>query len=179
MYKPYGDKSVELLLTDAAYASARANFVHLPLVTLNQRQLCDLEMLLSGAFNPLTGFMTQADYDSVLGASTLANGLLWLIPVTLDLSKKCLDALGDNKQIGLCDHEGFMLAVMDVESIWPVNKDREADVIYGTRDQEHPGVRYLYNDVGDYYIGGRISGIKLPIHYDFEALRKTPRDLQS
>ncbi|HEY9052147.1 MAG TPA: bifunctional sulfate adenylyltransferase/adenylylsulfate kinase [Gammaproteobacteria bacterium] len=173
----YGEESVNLILPENESQQIKNKVDGCPLVVLNQRQLCDLEMLLSGAYNPLSGFMNQADYESVLNQSTLANGLLWTIPVVLDISNQQLDTITNNKQIGLCDHEGFMLAIMDIESIWPVNKDNEADIIYGTRDQEHPGVRYLYNEVKDNYIGGRVKGIQLPIHYDFESLRNTPADL--
>lgn len=149
-----------------------------PLHMLSQRQLCDLEMLLSGAFTPLTGFMVEEDYNAVLHTQCLANGQLWTIPVTLDVSKKWLDALHGCNRIGLCDKEGFMLAVMDIESIWHVDKEAEAKNVYGTLDFEHPGVRYLFNETDAYYIGGAVKGIQLPIHYDFESLRNTPKRLR-
>ena len=176
-YKPESDEKVDMLQSDEAYKSMKDQATSLPLVTLNDRQLCDLEMLLNGAFNPLSGFMSQKDYESVLNTMALDNGLLWPIPITLDVSKEELDKLNDLSEIGLCDHEGFMLGVMRIESIWPVEKDKEADKVYGTRDLDHPGVHYLYTKVKDFYLGGVVEGIKLPIHYDFEALRNTPSDL--
>lgn len=147
-------------------------------VTLTQRQLCDLEMILSGAMNPLDGFMTESDYHSVLENMTLDNSLLWALPVTLDVSKEQLDSFNDARVIGLCDKEGFMLAVMDVTSIWKADKAGEALKVYGTDETSHPGVNYLFNHVKEYYIGGKLKGIQLPTHYDFEPLRHTPIELR-
>lgn len=146
-------------------------------VTLNERQLCDLEMLLNGAMSPLTGFMTESDYDSVVEHMAIGD-MLWSMPITLDVSKEQLDAFQDSTQIGLCDKEGFMLGVLNLESVWKPDKNKEAKSIYQTTDVEHPGVRYLLNEARDYYIGGQIKGIQLPTHYDFESLRHTPEDLR-
>ena len=116
-------------------------------VTLSQRQLCDLEMIMNGAMNPLSGFMNEADYRSVLENMALENGLLWSLPITLDVSKEQLDAFNNATQIGLCDEEGFMLAVIEIQSTWKVDKKQEAEKIYGTTDVTHPGVQYLESDV--------------------------------
>jgi len=147
-------------------------------IALTQRQLCDLEMILNGALNPLNGFMKEDDYYSVLKNMSLANNLLWALPVTLDVSKSQLDAFSKATKIGLCDQEGFMLAVMDIESVWKVDKNLEAKSIYTTDNLDHPGVNYLLNDVKEYYIGGAVSGMQLPTHYDFESIRYTPEDLR-
>jgi len=147
-------------------------------VTLTQRQLCDLEMIMNGAMNPLSGFMNEVEYTSVLENMTLNNSLLWSLPVTLDITKQQLDAFNGATQIGLCDQEGFMLAVMDVQSIWSANKEIEADKIYATKDILHPGVDYLFSKVKEYYIGGEVKGMQLPTHYDFESIRHTPEALR-
>jgi len=147
-------------------------------VTLTQRQLCDLEMILNGAMNPLNGFMNEADYVSVLKGMSLHNNLFWSLPVTLDVSKEQLDAFNDATQVGLCDQEGFMLAVMQIESVWKTDKAREAEEIYLTINPEHPGVNYLLNSVKEYYIGGSVQGMQLPTHYDFESIRFTPEALR-
>ena len=148
-------------------------------ITLSQRQLCDLEMILSGALNPLSGFMGEDDYTSVLENMALSNTLLWALPITLDVSKAQLDAFADAKQVGLCDKEGFMLAVMEIKSIWKADKVKEALNIYSSQDLAHPGVNYLFNQVKEYYIGGEVRGIQLPTHYDFESLRHTPDALRN
>ena len=81
-------------------------------------------------------------------------------------------------QIALRDVEGFMPAVLIVESIWRPDKQTEAEQVYGTTDQNHPGVNYLFNSVKDVYVGGRVVGVQLPFHYDFEILRDTPAKLR-
>jgi len=153
-------------------------------VTLNQRQLCDLEMILNGALNPLNGFMTEGNYNSVLENMALdslasENNLLWTLPITLDVSKQQLDDFANADTIGLCDQEGFMLAVMNLQSAWKANKKIEAHKIYLTDSADHPGVKYLYNEVKEYYIGGEVTGMQLPTHYDFESIRFTPQTLRN
>lgn len=168
----------QLILPESRVSELKDSFSRLTLLQLNQKQLCDLEMLLCGALSPLTGFMIKEDYENVLDKSALTNELLWTIPVTLDVSDEMAGQVEIGQQIGLCDSEGFMLAVMEVESVWKPDKLREADIIYGTRDTRHPGVRDLLNNVNTNYIGGKVTGIQLPIHFDFEELRKTPRQMR-
>jgi len=122
--------------------------------------------------------MIETDYNSILDKSELIDGNLWTLPITLDVSYESAQNIQRGDKIGLCDNEGFILATMDVESIWKIDKDKEAEIIYGTRDLLHPGVRYLYHEIKDYYIGGKVKGIQLPIHYDFEELRNTPEQLK-
>jgi len=147
-------------------------------IMLSQRQLCDLEMILNGAMNPLTGFMNEDDYISVLENMSLKNNLLWSLPITLDVSKEQLDAIDGADQIGLSDKEGFMLAVMNVQSVWKINKKHEANIVYATDNIQHPGVNYLLNEIKEYYIGGDVTGMQLPGHYAFEAIRHTPEALR-
>jgi sulfate adenylyltransferase len=147
-------------------------------ITLTERQLCDLEMILSNAMNPLNGFMNETCYSSVIENMSLDNSLLWSMPITLDVSKEQLDAFGEATKLGLCDSEGFMLATIDIDSVWKADKNREALQIYGTNDLSHPGVQYLFNEVKEYYIGGKVNGMQLPTHYDFESLRHTPELLR-
>jgi len=177
--KYYGNKSYANMLSLIESEQLKKDIPVNCIVTLNQRQLCDLEMILNGALNPLTGFMSEADYNSVLDNMALSNSLLWTLPITLDVSKEQLDAFNGATQIGLCDQEGFMLAVMQLQSSWKVNKDNEADKIYATSNCLHPGVKYLFSQVKDYYIGGEVTGIQLPTHYDFESIRYTPEDLRT
>jgi len=148
-------------------------------IALTQRQLCDLEMILNGAMNPLNGFMKEEDYNSVLENMALTNNLLWSLPITLDVSKKQIDLFKGATKVGLCDQEGFMLAVMNLESVWRANKNLESSKIYVTDNLDHPGVNYLINEVKEYYIGGEVFGMQLPTHYDFESIRNTPEDLRA
>ena len=167
------------LLVDEARAQAlkRAS-LDLPSVTLSQRQLCDLELLMCGAFTPLTGFMGERSYDRVLDESRLPDGSVWPVPVTLDVTEKLAADLSAGDRLALRDSEGFMLAVLTVSDIWTPDIGRESESVYGTADRTHPGVAYLKSQVQPIYVGGTVEGIELPTHYDYEDLRHTPEDLR-
>jgi sulfate adenylyltransferase len=145
---------------------------------LTPRQLCDLELLLNGAFSPLRGFMTREDYDSVCSEMRLANGGLWPIPIMLDVSDEFADRLEHGTEVALRDPEGVMLGVLHVEDVWRPDRNAEAELVYGTTNSEHPGVNYLLNRTQPWFVGGRVEGIQLPTHYDFNSLRLTPAELR-
>ena len=146
-----------------------------PFIDLSSRQLCDLELLLNRAFYPLEGYLVQEDYESVLTDMRLADGALWPMPVTLDVSRKFAEQCEPGSIVGLRDQEGFLLAILHVESVWCPDKRREALLVYGTDDPaRHPAVRDLYDRVGEWYLGGKVEGLHLPMHYDFPSLWMTP-----
>ena len=154
--------------------------VDLSNIVLNQRQLCDLELILNGAFKPLNGFMNQTDYKSVLKNMRLKDGTLWPIPINLDVKEETIKSLNLKKQnkIALRDKEGFLICIMTIEDIWKIDKKNESKSIYGTLDKNHPGVNYLFNKINDYYIGGKVQLVQLPHHYDYQLLRHTPKELK-
>jgi sulfate adenylyltransferase len=146
-------------------------------VELNNRQLCDLELLINRALYPLTGYMNQEDYESVLDTMRLADGTVWPMPICLDVDEQTARSLAVGQTLALRDEEGFLLAVVTIEDIWKPDKKMEALTVFGTDDPEkHPGVRYFYESVGTWYVGGSLEGVQLPIHYDFMELRLTPAD---
>lgn len=149
-----------------------------PFITLTQRQLCDLELLLNQGFYPLEGFMDLKTYDSVVDHMRLPDGTLWPIPITLDVQEKDLSKIKNAEKIALKDQEGFILAFLKISDIWQPNKTLEAEKVYGTSSTDHPGVHYLFNQTGPYYIGGKIEKVQMPRHYDFSSLRKTPQELK-
>lgn len=150
----------------------------LPDVILNQRQLCDFELLATGAYSPLTGFMKEIDYETVLDRMRLSDGTLWPVPICLDVP----DTLGEGLEVGqsvmLRDPEGFLLGMMHVEDLWPVDIEKEAQALYGTTDASHPSVHYLFTRSGRYYIGGTVEAMNLPIHSDFKQIRKRPAEIR-
>lgn len=150
----------------------------LPSLTLSQRQLCDLELILNGGFAPLSGFMQQTDYQSVLKDMRLSDGTLWPMPITLDVDQQVADDLELGAEIALRDAEGLLLAILLVEDKWSVDKLKEAQAVFGTIDSYHSGVSYLLNQTKTVYIGGKLTGIALPYHYDFSHLRFTPNELR-
>ena len=146
---------------------------------LSPRQLCDLELLTNGAFHPLTGFQTQKDYESVLEEMRLQTGALWPIPITLDVPETFAKSIDTGETIGLRDAEGVLLATMQVKDIWQPDHRAEAQAVYGTTDANHPGVARLLERTHPYYIGGDVSLVQPPIHYDFVHLRHTPDELKA
>lgn len=158
----------------------------LPKLTLSERQLCDLELILNGGFSPLTGFLNEDDYNSVVENMRLTSvknentgeGLLWPIPITLDVSDETAlsYALGD--KIVLQDlRDNKSLAILTIESIYKPDKQNEGSKVF-RGDPEHPAVNYLNETAGDYYIGGSIQGLDYPTHYDYVDLRKSPTELR-
>ncbi len=150
-----------------------------PSWSLTPRQLCDLELLLNGGFSPLAGFMRRADYESVCSSMHLADGTLWPIPVTLDVTEKMAGDVGDGSWIALRDPEGVMCAAMQVEDLWEPDRVAEAVAVFGNDSTEHPGVNHLLAKTHGPRLGGRIVGIQLPPHYDFRSLRLTPEELRA
>ena len=192
---PHGGELTELLVSPAEAARYKAAAKDFPSWDLSARQASDLELLLTGAFSPLTGFMNQADYASVLqhgrlvtyrdelmsrqaGRRERPNGLLWPMPVTLDVTEKFAEGLAADQHIALRDAEGVLLAVMQITDVWKPDKSLEAAQILGSRDNSHPGVHFLLHQAHPVYVGGRVFGIELPAHYDFIHLRLGPREVR-
>ena len=146
---------------------------------LTPRQTCDLELLMNGGFNPLKGFLGQADYDSVVDNMRLADGTLWPMPVTLDVSEDFADRIETGQDIALRDQEGVILATMTVTDCWTPDKAHEAEKVFGADDDAHPAVNYLHHQAGKVYLGGPVTGIQQPVHYDFKARRDTPNELRA
>lgn len=145
---------------------------------VNIRQRYDLEMLLTQGFNPLTGFLSQADYQNVLNFSRLENNQLWPLPIVLDVNEKFAASVNLGEDILLCDSDNSVLASMKVTDKWQPDKKLEAKSIFATEDLMHPGVNYLFNSMGSWYLGGPVQAIQIPKHYDFVGLRHTPRSLK-
>ena len=145
-----------------------------PFYVLSRRQLCDIELILNGAFAPLTTFMNQADYQSVLRNMYLANNQLFPIPVTLDISETFAKLVSKNEKITLRDQEMFVIAVMKITDIWHPDLEKEALSVYGTTDTTHPAVHHLVHESNPIYISGELEMISSPSHTDFVHLRKTP-----
>ena len=146
---------------------------------LTPRQICDLELLMNGGFNPLKGFLNEADYDSVVDRMRLADGTLWPMPITLDVPEAFADKLEVGQDIALRDQEGVILATMTVTDRWVPNKALEAEKVFGADDLAHPAVNYLHHKAGAVYLGGPVTGIQQPVHYDFKARRDTPNELRA
>lgn len=169
--------SENLLVHFRQLDSLRAEAISSPSVDLNPRQLCLLELLLNRAYYPLPGFMGEEDYQAVLATMRLADGTVWPLPICLDVDATTASRLEEGMSLALNDEEGFMLALMHVTSVWKADKPKEALALYGIAEAEaHPGVKKLYTEVKEFYVGGPLVGLHLPLHHDFQRLRLTPAD---
>jgi sulfate adenylyltransferase len=176
---PHGGMPIDLIAATDRAAELREASRDWPSLDLTDRQISDLELLLSGGFAPLTGFLGMADYESVCGAMRLGDGTLWPIPVTLDVNSQLADTLSKGSRLALRDQEGVMLASVEVTDIWQPDLSAEAERIFGSTDPEHPGVAHLLGRTNPVYVGGRVEGVQLPVHYDFTELRMTPTDVRA
>ena len=145
----------------------------MPSIRLSARALSDVELLATGGYSPLDGFMTEADYRGVVEGMRLASGLVWPMPITLAVSQNEASALREGQEIALADETGRALAVLDLAQKFGYDKRQEARQVYRTEDEEHPGVAALYAQ-GDVLLGGRLHVLELPQHDDFPEYRLTP-----
>ncbi len=176
--EPHGGLLRELYLGEATAEKEKVKALDFKSWDLTDRQLCDIELILNGAFSPLEGFLNRDDYQSVLGEMRLQSGLLWPIPINLDVTEKFADSLSSGEHVALRDPEGVIIAILEVQDIWKPDKREEAESVYHTQNEAHPGVDYLFNRAHGVYLGGKLRGIEPPIHYDFRLLRDSPSELR-
>ena len=179
LIRPHGGDLIDLVVHDARAEELRSASVAYPSWDLTDRQMCDFELLATGGFSPLRGFLTEAEYAGVVDEMRLPDGTIWPIPVNLDVDEDTAESLETGSTLALRDPEGVMLGLLHVTDVWQPDKEREAQQIYGTTDPEHRGVRYLFETIGSHYVGGALEVVELPRHYDFSTLRMTPREMRT
>lgn len=175
---PYGGTLINLLVSSKRALTLSKTAPQLFSLTLTQRQCCDVELLINGGFSPLTGFMGKTDYESVCASMRLSNGMLWPVPITLDVPAAIVSRWRFGQHVALRDYMGTLIAILTVTEIWRPDKQREARQVFGTMQESHPEVDYLYNVAGDCYVAGKIEAVQLPAHEDFTAIRKTPMEIR-
>jgi sulfate adenylyltransferase len=147
-------------------------------ITLGPRALSDLEMISTGVFSPLTGFMVSEDYESVVETMRLKNGLVWSLPITLPVSEKEADDIRVGEEISLSDASGRILATMIVEDRYSYDKEHEASEVFGTTNAEHPGVAAVYRQK-DVLLGGEVTLlVDDPNPKPFPSYHYGPRELR-
>lgn len=171
---PYGGALVNLVATGERRRRLIEVASHLPAIQISARSLCDLELLATGGFSPLTRFMGRADYTRVLEELRLADGTLWPLPITLPVER---GAFGSDR-VALRDAQNNLIALMDLEEIYPWDAEREARLALGTTDPRHPLVAEM-SGWGRFYASGALTVINLPKHYDFVDLRRSPAQVRS
>jgi len=178
MIDPHGNKLVSFHLSKGELEEYSELSNTISSLTLSLKQQCDLEMILNGAFSPLLTFNNQKDYEEILLNNKLLNGVIWPIPIVLDVPNDFLKALDKNEHISLRNAEGFLLAILKVREFWSPNKKDEANSIFKTIDENHPGVDYLFNHTNSNYISGELIPIQSNKYFDFTHLRKSPQEVR-
>lgn len=176
--EPHGGQLKELYVSEHEADAEKINAKDYPSWDLTPRQICDLDLLMNGAFSPLEGFLGKDDYESVCDTMRLTSGVLWPMPITLDVTEAFAESISAGQTVALRDQEGVLLATLQVSDIWKPDLMSEAERVFGTRDDTHPAVAHLAHVSNPVYVGGRIRGIEPPTYYDFKLLRDTPSELR-
>ncbi len=175
LINPHGGRLIDRMVTAADAKSLEEKAQALPRHTLNPRETADLEMIAVGAMSPLEGFMSRDDYIHVVEKMHLRSGLAWTIPITLSAQEDEANAYKESGEIALCDAEGNLLAVMELQEKYRPEKMHEAEMVLRTTDDAHPGVQYL-KSIGDFYLGGPIRVLRKPPHERFNNFRLEPKE---
>ena len=153
--KPHGGSLIDRRVPKEEHAEMLQRAQELPKVTLGPRTLSDLEMISTGVFSPLTGFMDRGDYESVVETMHLANGIVWSMPITLSVNDYEANGYKEGDEIALANGEGRVVAAMIVTDRYSYDKNLEAKEVYRTDDENHPGVAALYRQ-GNTLLGGEV-----------------------
>ena len=167
---PYGGELKQLIIEEEIKKQkliSETNFE----IECSERNACDVELLMIGAFSPLEGFMDESDYISVIHHNRIQKGFLFGLPIVFDTDNKNI-VIGEKI---LLTYKGQNLAVLEVSTIWEPNKSIEAEQCYGTNSLDHPAVKMIFHERGNFYIGGKIFGFELPKR-DFPC--KTPHEVR-
>ncbi|MBI1279224.1 MAG: sulfate adenylyltransferase [Anaerolineaceae bacterium] len=175
---PHGGTLINRQLTGDARQAAIERADGLERIILSDLNLADLEMIATGGLSPLTGFMGEADYKSVVHDMHLTNGLPWTIPVTLAITAEQAERIQVGQAVALveqADGGERLLAILDVTEKYTYDREDEAQNVYRTTDEKHPGVARLYKQ-GDVLLAGSVDVIDLPLRAqtEFADLRFTP-----
>jgi len=142
------------------------------------RQLCDFELIANGAFDPLDGFHTQKDYESVCSNFRLTNGELWPIPIVMDIDTQTKAHLEDNDgKLLLKDANGIERGILHVEQIWKPDKEMEGQLVYGG-NKDHCEIININENINEFYVGGQVEVLSLPEYEDYKELRRSPREVK-
>jgi len=135
------------------------NYLHLDQsLEIDQMSLSDLELIGTGAYSPIEGFLSEKDYDSVVSNMRLQSGHVWSVPIALPISLEQASSISIGDEVRL-NFEGTTYGVITVSDIYVPDKEKEAQLVYGTTDREHPGVNKLFQR-GTVYVGGQITLVK-------------------
>jgi sulfate adenylyltransferase len=175
---PHGGTLINRQLAGADRDAAVARAQSLPQVTLNSVAQSDLELIGNGAFSPLTGFQGSADYRSVVEDMRLTSGLPWSIPVTLAVDSDVAAPLVEGHEVALVDESGRILGILELAEKFGYDKEHEAQQVFLTTEDAHPGVARIHA-AGDVYLGGDVTVLDGPVDPPFADVRRTPAETRA
>jgi sulfate adenylyltransferase len=175
---PHGGTLINRELEGSQRDAALERAASLPRVTLNSVALSDLELIGNGAFSPLTGFMGEADYRSVVSSMRLASGLPWSIPVTLAVTADVADSLEIGREVALADEGGRIVGVLELAEKFGYDREHEAQSVFRTTEEAHPAVARIYA-AGDVYLGGDVWVLDGPQNPPFADHRRSPAETRA
>ncbi|MGE0884169.1 MAG: sulfate adenylyltransferase [Blastocatellales bacterium] len=178
LISPHGGKLVDREAHGAERESLLRASARMPELTINARAEADLELIAIGALSPLEGFLGEADYLSVRDNRRLANGSVWTIPVTLSATADERAKLNIGDDVALRTRDGRLVAILHLAEIYKYDKQREAEAVFRTTEDKHPGVQVLYLQ-GEYLLGGHVTVVEHPNGNEFKRYRQTPRELRA
>jgi sulfate adenylyltransferase len=178
LISPHGSQLVDLVVDHERAAEIREHSRDWRSVDLGPRQLCDLELLINGAYSPLDGYLGAADHRAVCAEMRLANGVFWPVPVVLNIPAELADNLAAGDALALRDGEGVMIAALQVDECYQRDLDAEVEAIFGTSDASNVGVAQYLHRTRPWAVAGRVEALQLPVHFDYHELRRTPSDLR-
>ena len=175
---PHGGTLINRTLEGKAQEAAIERAEGLPSVTLGSVAASDLELIGNGAFSPLTGFMGEADYRSVVDEMRLASGLPWSIPITLAATAADADRLGIGTEVALRDEAGRILGILELAEKFGYDADHEAQQVFRTTEDAHPGVARIHA-AGEVYLAGDVAVLNGPQDPPFAGYRRTPAETRA
>jgi sulfate adenylyltransferase len=177
--EPHGGELVDRRVPEGERVERLRKAEELRKIPVGPRTLSDLEMISTGVFSPLTGFMDRDDYESVVETMHLSNGLVWSMPIVLSATEDEANGLGEGDEVAITDGEGRIVATVTVTDRYTYDKGREAKAVYQTDDEDHPGVAALYRQ-GDTLLGGEVTLLdEQPNPRPFPGYYYEPRELRT
>jgi sulfate adenylyltransferase len=172
---PHGGVLINRMVPAEQRADQEARAAKLPKIALNARERSDLDLIATGAYSPIEGFMGRKDYESVRDAMHLANGMPWSLPIILAVGQDQAASLRDGHDVALTDEAGVIVAILHLEERYQRDKAQAARSIYRTEDRKHPGVDYLFKR-GEVLLGGKVDVLQRQKHAEFHEYRLDPAD---
>lgn len=175
---PHGGTLKDLVVDETRAEKLKDEATEMPDWDLTDRQMWDVELLLNGAFSPLEGFLGKEDYNKVVKDARLADGTVWPMPITLDVTDEFVsnNLLEEGSRVALRSPEGLVIAVLTITDTWRPDLEWEAENVLGTTSTGHPAAHDLLHETHPVYVGGTLDGLEHPTHHTFQEYRYRPQE---